>query len=186
MDIEEKNETIVEYRLRLIRNLNDLSQRELANAINVSRSLINNWENGINDIPLGNLMKISFYFKVPIDYFLGLTTNYDSNDYEYKRELDKKLLGKNIKIIRNLEDLSQIELSEKLHISRPLVSFYEQGKCSMSTNILKELCFLYGYSADWCVGNTKKCIRRPKKKLIKKEEYNVTPLLNQKYLENYS
>jgi len=40
----------------------------------------------------------------------------------------------------------------------------------MSSADLKEICNTFGFSADWCIGNTLECIRRDIKIKIKPEE----------------
>lgn len=84
--------------------------------------------------------------------------------------LDLNYLGKMIRIIRKMEDLTQDEFASKIHTKRSNVSYYECGKMAISSADLKEICNTFGYSADWCIGNTLECIRRDKKIKIKEEE----------------
>lgn len=166
----EKNLTIVEIRLKFLRNLKGLTQTELANTLNISQALINSWENGYTNISLKQLVRLTYFYKVPLDYILGLTTQFDREEYDFKQELDLKYLGKMIRIIRKMEDLTQEEFAKVIHNERSNISYYETGQKSMSSADLKEICNNFGYSADWCCGNTLKCIRRPKKIKLKAEE----------------
>lgn len=172
MEIVEKSLTIIEIRIKLLRDIKGLTQEELAQKLNVSRALINSWENGYANISLKQLMRLAYFFQVPTDYILGLTTHYEIENYQFKKNLDLKLLGKNIRIIRKIERLTQLEFSKLVHIERSSLSHYEAGTITISTSDLKEICHTFGYSSDWCLGNTSICIKRKKKAQIKEEEFN--------------
>lgn len=59
-------------RLRELRLEKGLTTRELGSALNVTNVTISRWENNINDIKAEELVKVANYFKVSIDYLLGL------------------------------------------------------------------------------------------------------------------
>ncbi len=166
----EKNITIIEERIRLLRDLKNLSQEDLAKNIGVARATINSWENGYSNVPLDKLVKLAYFYKVPVDYMLGLTTKFDKSIYEFTNELDLIYLGNNIRKIRKLENLSQENFAKAIKTIRSSIGHYEKGRRMISTADLKDICNTFGYSADWCVGNTKTCIRRDKKIIIKEEE----------------
>lgn len=166
----DKNLTIIEIRIKFLRDLKGLSQMELAEKLGVSRSVINSWENGYANISLRKLVKLSYFFKVPIDYILGLINEFNKDDYEFKENLDLKYLGRNIRIIRIIEGLNQREFALKIKTKPSSISYYECGKMSISTADLKDICNTFGFSADWCIGNTLECIRRDVKIKIKPEE----------------
>ena len=165
-----KNLTIIEIRIKFLRDLKGLSQLELAKKLGVSRSVINSWENGYANISLRKLVKLSYFFKVPIDYILGLINDFNKDDYEFRESLDLKYLGRNIRIIRIIEGLNQREFALKIKTKPSSISYYESGKMSISSADLKDICNTFGFSADWCVGNTLECIRRDVKIKIKPEE----------------
>lgn len=169
----EKNITIVEKRLTFIRKLKGFSQKELASILNVSRSVINDWENGYADISLKQLVKLTYFYQIPIDYFLGLITTFDKVIYNFIPELNLETLGKNIKKIRIMENMSQEKFASQINSSHANISNYEKGKFMISTANLKDICNTFGYSADWCVGNTKNFIKRKKKITIKEDEIRL-------------
>ena len=173
MVIESKSLTVIEIRIRFLRDLKGLTQKNLAKSLNVSQALINSWENGYQNISLRQLVKLSYFYQVPIDYIIGLTTEYDKSIYKYKQELDLEYLGKNIRIIRKMEGLNQEEFANILHTKRSNISYYEHGKMMLSSSDLKEICNDFGFSADWCIGNTNKCLRRPPKTTIDESEYKT-------------
>lgn len=165
-----ENLTVIEIRIKFLRELKGLKQWELAKELGVSRSVINSWENGYANISLRKLVKLSYYFQVPIDYILGLITEFNKNDYNFRNNLDLKYLGRNIRIIRIISGLNQKEFAEKIKTKPSSISYYECGKMSMSSADLKDICNTFGFSADWCVGNTLECIRRDIKIKVKPEE----------------
>ena len=59
-------------RLKDLRIEKGIGQVELAQVINVSKGIISLWENGLREPKLNNLIALSKYFQVPIDYLAGL------------------------------------------------------------------------------------------------------------------
>lgn len=51
----------------------DTTQQELADAVGVSREIIQHWERGSRQIKAGHLCKLARHFGVSVDYLLGLT-----------------------------------------------------------------------------------------------------------------
>ena len=49
-----------------------IGQVELAKQIGVSKGLISLWENGLREPTMSSLIALSLYFKVTIDYLVGL------------------------------------------------------------------------------------------------------------------
>ena len=62
-------------RIRDLREDNDLSQTNVAKALNCSQQVYSNYELGQRDIPTDILIKISKFYNVSVDYILGLTDN---------------------------------------------------------------------------------------------------------------
>ena len=59
-------------RLKYLRLENNIGQVELAKAIGVSKGIISLWENGLREPKLSNLIVLSHFFQVSIDYLAGL------------------------------------------------------------------------------------------------------------------
>lgn len=59
-------------RLRDLRLEKSVGQVELATSLSVSKGIISLWENGLREPKLSNLIALSKYFKVSIDYLAGL------------------------------------------------------------------------------------------------------------------
>ena len=59
-------------RITELRNKNNLTQHALARELGVSRSSVNAWEMGISTPSVERIVDISNYFRVTVDYLLGL------------------------------------------------------------------------------------------------------------------
>lgn len=59
-------------RLKELRSEKQVGQTELAKAIGVSNGTISLWENGLREPTLTNLLALAKYFKVSLDYLVGL------------------------------------------------------------------------------------------------------------------
>ena len=62
-------------RIRDLREDKDISQKEMAKALNCSQQVYSNYELGQRDIPTDILIKLSAFHQVSVDYLLGLTDN---------------------------------------------------------------------------------------------------------------
>ena len=76
-------------KLVILRNKKDLTQREMAKILNVSKSTYARWETQEEIIPLYHLTNFCEYFKVSMDYILGISKANKYNDYNYKQKIDK-------------------------------------------------------------------------------------------------
>ena len=66
----------------MLRKKKELSQREMATILNVSKSTYARWETGEKIIPLKHLLNYCNYFNVTIDYVLGLSKENDFNKFD--------------------------------------------------------------------------------------------------------
>ncbi len=57
-------------KLRILRKENKMSQEKLAERINVSRQAISKWEQGMSIPDTDNIVRLSKFFQVPIEFFL--------------------------------------------------------------------------------------------------------------------
>ena len=60
-------------RIRDLREDADLSQREIAEALNCSQQAFSNYELGQRDIPTATLIELAQFHETSVDYILGLT-----------------------------------------------------------------------------------------------------------------
>lgn len=60
-------------RIRDLREDRDLTQKQLAEQLNCSQQVYSNYELGQRDIPTDILIKLAKFYRVSVDYILGLT-----------------------------------------------------------------------------------------------------------------
>ena len=166
MSIEE-NLTIIEKRIRALRERIGYSQIEIAKILGVNRSLIALWENGYANISLKQLIKLAYIYQVPIDYLLGIIEEIDNYDYHYIDTMDLKSIGLKLKDIRKTNKMTQDKFAQKIDTKRSSISYYEIGRMMISTADLKQICETFGVSADYIVGNINNNITRDKKQKLR-------------------
>ncbi len=146
-------------RLKNIREDHDLSQKEMANILNVNRSTYSLWELGINIIPIKYLSKFADYFNYSIDYVLGLSNSKYKN---LEKGFDLVTLGNNLKEIRIKNGLSQENIALILNVSQACIARYEKGLIEISTSNL------YKFSKEFNISINKLCGKEKKIKVLKK------------------
>ena len=139
-------------RMKDIREYYDNTQNGLANILNVSRSTYAGWENGIDNIPLLKLNDFCNYYKISMDYICGLTTIKKCNIINDK--IDKKIIGKNLKEIRNRFNDTQENTANYIKVDQSNYSKYELGKILINTYPLIEFAKHYKVSMDYICGKT--------------------------------
>ncbi|MBQ8471946.1 MAG: helix-turn-helix transcriptional regulator [Bacilli bacterium] len=147
--------------LVMLRNKKDLTQREMAKIIKVSKSTYARWETQEEIIPLWHLLTFCNYFKVSMDYVLGLSEKNDYHKYDYTKKLNKEKIGNFIKVLRKKNKLTQKELASILNTSQSTISAYESGKTLLLT------AFAYNIAKEFNISIDKLCDRVKEKKVTK-------------------
>ncbi len=139
-------------RLKLLREEKELKQYDLANLLNIDNTTYSGWETGKDTITLRNLNKLCNYYDVSIDYLLNLT---DIRNYKIiNKEIDLKVVGKNLRTMRKELNLLQKDIFNLLNTTSSTYSAYETGKVLMQTTFIYMIAKEYGYSIDWLLGKT--------------------------------
>ena len=148
--------------LKELRLDNNLTQKDVANILNIARQTYNHYEVQESIIPVKYLNVLANYYQVSIDYILGLTsTLVPSNNLE---QIDFILSGNRLKEWRKDEKLTQTKLAEVLNTFHTVVVDYEKGRNLIATPFLYTICKKYHVSADYLLG------RIDEPKYIKKED----------------
>lgn len=66
-------------RIRDLREDHDLTQKQVAAALNCSQQVYSNYELGQRDLPTAVLLALAEYYGVSTDYILGRTDNPNTN-----------------------------------------------------------------------------------------------------------
>lgn len=142
-----------ENRLSEIRDLYEISQREVAMKLGVGKSTYGRWETQERFIPLDRLNDFCNIYNVSMDYIMNLSSN--NICYKQTKKLDKVIIGKNIKYIRLKQKLTQEQLSNFLNTTHSTISAYESGKTIILTSFALAICKEYKISLDWLCGKRK-------------------------------
>ena len=143
-------------KLAMLRNDMDLSQRQLALILKVSKSTYARWETQEEIIPLKHLANYCQYFKVSMDYILGLSKENNYKKYNYTKKIDRVVIGKNIKDLRKKYKLTQRDFATFLNTSQSTICAYESGKTLVLTAFLYSLAKEINVSVDKLCGLEKK------------------------------
>lgn len=135
-------------RLIILRKKKELSQREMANVLGVSKSTYARWETGEEIIPLKHFTNFCNYFNVTMDYVLGLSKKNEFNKYNYCKKIDKEKIGNNIKTLRKKNNLSQKDLANIFNTSQSTISAYENGKTLLLTIFAYQIAKKFNLSID--------------------------------------
>lgn len=137
-------------RLKEIREANSLKQHEVASKLNVSRSVYGMWEVEQDIIPIRRLNDFCNEFNVSFDYVLELTDikNYPNSN----KEIDIDKLCVRLTTLRKNAKMTQDKLSQKLEITRSLISKYEHNINLILTTYLLSYSKYFNISSDYLVG----------------------------------
>ena len=60
-------------RARELRKEHNLTQKDVAQYLEIAQNSYSNYENGVREFPIETLIALSRYYKVNLEYLLGLT-----------------------------------------------------------------------------------------------------------------
>ncbi len=94
-------------RLKELRISNNLTQNELGQKLNVTKSTICSYEKGTRMAPIETLIDLANFFKVDLDYLIG-TDNYVVSDN--KEEYGLRMSSEEIELIKELRKYKDLYL----------------------------------------------------------------------------
>ena len=90
-------------RLKELRKENNISQNALAKQMNLTRATVNAWEMGISYPNAQSLILLSQYFKVTVDYLLGID-NSETIDITSLTTEEKNIVCNLVKYFNNMKN----------------------------------------------------------------------------------
>lgn len=145
--------------LIIIREKNELSQRQIAKILGISKSTYARWETKEQIISLSHLNDFCQAFHVSMDYLLSFDTNNKYTRNDYTKKIDKEIIGNNIKSIRKKHKLTQKDLADIFNTSQSTISAYESGKTLVLTPFAYSICKHFNFSLDKLCDRTKEKIK---------------------------
>lgn len=140
------------YNLKKLRESYELTQREMAKILKISKSSYNYFETGEHIIPLKHLNNFCNTFRVSMDFVCGLTNINIPVSKKYK--LNQKEIGTKLKEIRIKNGLTQKQIAKILNTSQSNISSYENGNTLILTAFLYNYAKYFNVSLDYLVGRS--------------------------------
>ena len=135
--------------LRILREQNGLNQKDIASILNITQPNYSRWETNEKVIPLTKLNHLCNYFHLNMDYLFGLDKK---KVMQSDNILDKKLIGRNLKMFRIKNNLTQKDIANFLNTTQSTIWAYENGKTLILTSFVYQLALKYHFSIDKFLG----------------------------------
>ena len=133
-------------RIKDLRAKNNVSQNTIATYLDINQSTYSKFELNKATIPIEILNKLANYYHVSLDYLLKISDDLGSGIIW--KDLDRKLVGENLKKLRKEKKLYQETLAQEIGTSHSLISEYESGKKLVSLTYGYAICKKYDISLD--------------------------------------
>ena len=149
-------------KLKEIREDLGISQKRLAELLNVSPSNVYNYENGRTEPSTEMLRNISRCLNVSVDYLIGNEDVVSSvkESYESQTTLNQKNITEEamsfkdkIKELRMENNLTQKKLAEALSLSQSCITKLEAGTREPTGSTLSAYSQFFNVSVDYLIGN---------------------------------
>lgn len=132
----------------------DISQRKMAQIINVSLSSYKAYENNEREIKLNILNLISNYFNISLNSLLGLTSNLLA--FNNNENINYLHLQFSLRLIRKKNHFKQKEISKMFNLSTATICKYEKNPQLVSISYLYLFAKQFNISVDYLCGKTLK------------------------------
>ncbi len=139
-------------RLEQLREEKDFTKKKMAEILKVSDSMYARWEKENEIIPTRRIYQIANYYKVNIDYLMGLSSKRITLHTD--DEINLSLVSKRVVEIRKDYNETLREFAKRLNTSNSTWSAYETGKVLILSAFLLEVCKIGNYSIDWILGRS--------------------------------
>lgn len=147
-------------RIVALRKERNLSQRELADKLGISRSALSLYEIEKREPDTDTLLKISNFFSVTTDYLLGTASSYNTSDYLNNYPRSHEDVGNSISYWSRKSEYGNDELAKMLGITQKSFDDICDGGNLPSLEILIKLSEILKVSTDCLLGLREKS-RKP-------------------------
>ena len=134
-------------KLKLLRKEKNISQKNISKDLKISQINYSRYETEKRAIPLNKLKDFANYFKVSIDYLLGLTQI--KCEYKPSKIFHTNYNMNRLKEIREDRDLIQEDIGKVLDMSRNGYAEYETGAKNIPVYKLIKLAIYYNVPIDY-------------------------------------
>ena len=142
-------------RLKELREERNLTQMEVAKAIETSQSNIGRWEKGLNEPAASYLIKLANLFNVSTDYLLGISNDFDATPATEEKNAffeTEDIFSQRLRALRESDKLSQIAFAEKIGFSQAAISSWENNTREPGIEALLRIARFFNVSVDYLVG----------------------------------
>ena len=148
----------MQYRFKEIREKAELTQREIADLLHISRGGYANIEAETANIKLKDLLTFCNQLNCTLDYVCKLENKNNVNKLNKIEIIDKNVMAEHLKLLAIEQHLQQKELANLIGIHKSTYTCYLNSNRPnlMQTLMLKKICHTYHYSMDWLIGRTNK------------------------------
>lgn len=144
MNDKQNKTSLLSAEIKLARKQAGLTQKELAEKLNISQTVINQWERGARTAKISSLQKIADA--------LGMTIT-DLYDFETPVMKDC-VFPDRLRAARKCKGMTQAELANKCHCMDVQIRKYESGQSEPTLSRLVQLARGLDVSLDWLCGLT--------------------------------
>lgn len=137
---------------RIRTNLN-LSQKNVANYLNVPLASYKLFESSIRPMKIRELNILSDFFKISLNTLLSLSTNTSNLNLQ---QIDYKYLKFSLKYVRKINRVTQKDLASEFKLSVPTIARYEKNPLNVNACYLYNFAKKFHVSIDYICGKTLK------------------------------
>lgn len=139
-------------KIRMLREKENITQKMMADALGISRSAYDHFEQQYDVIPIKRLNQVANYFNVSIDFLFGFTDKWQYKNS--KKDIDIIKSSIRLKEFRKDNKLTQEKLGIIINTSPSVILHHEHQRVILGTQYLYDLCKKFSISADYLLGKT--------------------------------
>ena len=139
-------------KIKHIRERNNIKEKQIAEILNISRSLYCDYEKENKTIPTKHLNTICNYLNVSFDYIFNFENTKQYRKCHKTEKLDLNIIRKRLKELRKDHKITQEELGKIAGCSYGTIAGYEIGRYLISIPVLYKICRKYNISAEYLLG----------------------------------